>query len=461
MADVAVTLPYGNETADVRIPGKNLVGVFSPNESEPVADVRKEIIRAIDNPIGSTSLREAVRGSSRVVILADDNTRQTPAHEILPVVLDEMNAAGVEDGRITVVIALGTHRFMTGAEVLEKFGAEVVRRVAIRNHDYKAPGALVDLGRTANGTRVRINREVHEADFLLGIGSIVPHHIPGFAGGAKIVQPGVSGEETTADTHLLSVRAPRSYVGVEHNPVRDEIEAIARQVGMHTICNVVLNRHGEVVGAFFGDTVAAFAEGVKLSKHVYSVEIPEEADIVIAGSHPCDLEFWQAHKTLYPADRAVKAGGTIVVVTPCDEGIAVTHPGILEMTGDSAEQLRRKAAGGELHDQVAAALAIAWAQVKERETVFLVSRGIDAESARKLGFTPFDDVQAAFDAALARHGRDARVTVLTHAPDMLPLVRATEPVNPTRLPYRDVATGADRHARRSRALRRGPSGTGR
>ena len=240
------------------------------------------------------------------------------------------------------------------------------------------------------------------------------------------MQPGVSGEQTTAHTHLLSVRAPRSYLGVESNPVREEMNQIARQVGMHTIFDVLLSRHGELVGAFFGGTVEAFGEGVKLAKQVYAVEIPEEADIVIAGSHPCDIEFWQAHKTLYPADRSVKAGGTIIVVTPCDEGVAVTHPDILELTRCSAGELRRKVAAHEFHDEVAAALAIAWAQVKEREDVFLVSRGIDEESARKLGFTRFDDVQAACDAALARHGSEARVAVLTHAPDMLPLINAAQ-----------------------------------
>jgi lactate racemase len=426
MADVVVTLPYGKETVEVRIPSENLIGVYSPNELEPVANVRSAIVRAIANPIGSRPLRELVRGASRVVILADDNTRLTPADEILPAVLDEMNAAGVKDEQVRVVIALGTHRVMTDAEIVEKFGDELVKRVTIRNHDYKNREALVDLGTTPNGTRVWINRDVYEADFTLGIGSIVPHHIPGFAGGAKIVQPGVSGDETTAQTHLLSVRAPRSYIGVERNPVREEMNEIARQIGMNVIFNVVLNRHGEVVGAFFGDTVEAFAEGVKLSRRVYAVEIPEEADIVIAGSHPCDIEFWQAHKTLYPADRAVKAGGTIIVVTPCDEGVAVTHADILELTRYSAEELRRKVAAHELHDEVAAALAIAWAQVKERESVFLVSRGIDDESARRLGFTRFDDVQGACDAALAQHGRDARVTVLTHAPDMLPLINAAE-----------------------------------
>jgi len=422
MSEVAVTLPYGNDTVEVRIPSGNLIGVYSPNETEPVASVRSEIVRAIDNPIGSKPLRDLVRGSSRVVILADDNTRLTPVEAILPVVLDEMNAAGIEDEQVTVVVALGTHRFMTGAEIAKKFGNEVAKRVAIRNHNCRNPEALVDLGTTPNNTRIRVNREVYEADFTLGIGSIVPHHIPGFAGGAKIVQPGVSGDETTAGTHLLSVRAPRSHLGVERNPVREEMNQIARQTGMNTIFNVVLSRHGELVGAFFGDTVAAFTEGVKLSRQVYAVTIPEPADIVIAGSHPCDIEFWQAHKALYPSDRAVKAGGTIIVVTPCDEGVAVTHPDVLELARCSAGDLRRRVAARELHDGVAAALAIAWAQVKEREEVFLVSRGIDEDSARTLGFTRFDDVQAACDAALARHGREARVAVLTHAPDMLPLI---------------------------------------
>ncbi len=423
MADITVTLPYGNEMVDVKIPGANLIGVYSPRDVTPVANVKNEMVRAINNPIASKPLKQLVKGAAKVVILADDNTRLTPTDKIIPVLLDEMNAAGVKDEQITVIIALGTHRFMTEPEILEKFGEAVVKRVAIKNHDYKNPAALIDLGKTPNGTSVWINREVYEADFKIGVGSIVPHHIPGFAGGAKIVQPGISGEDTTAETHLLSVRAPRSYLGVESNPVREELNKIARQIGMNTILNTVLNRQGEVGGAFFGDTVEAFNQGVKLSKEVYAVEIPEEADIVISSSHPCDLEFWQAHKTQYPSDLAVKAGGTIIIVTPCYEGVAVTHSDILEITHYSAEQLRKKVEAKEVHDEVAAALAIAWAQVKERESVFLVSQGIGPENSRKLGFTYFGSVQAAFDAAFAKHGGKARVTVLTHAPDMLPIIK--------------------------------------
>ena len=47
---------------------------------------------------------------------------------MIPVLLDEMNAAGLPDAQIAVVIALGTHRFMTHDEIREKFGDEVARR---------------------------------------------------------------------------------------------------------------------------------------------------------------------------------------------------------------------------------------------------------------------------------------------------------------------------------------------
>jgi len=71
------------------------------------------VSRALKNPIGGASLRELVKGAGKVVIVADDNTRLTPTDKIIPVLLDEMNAAGMQDSQITVVIALGTHRFMT------------------------------------------------------------------------------------------------------------------------------------------------------------------------------------------------------------------------------------------------------------------------------------------------------------------------------------------------------------
>ena len=119
---------------------------------------------------------------------------------------------------------------------------------------------------------------------------------------------------------------------------------------------------------------------------------------------------------------AVKAGGIVIIVTPCYEGVAVTHADMLDYTAKSSCAIRDMVACKQLHDEVAAALAIAWAQVKERENVYIVSSGIPAEAAVSLGFTPFATVQAALDAAQAAKGPGAKVTVLTHAPDMLPII---------------------------------------
>lgn len=423
MPQVTVSLPYGDKEVQVSVAKESLLGVFSPNAATPVADLANEINRALENPIGSLPLRELVKGKKKVVFVADDNTRLTPTDRIIPALLDECNAGGIADDQIKIIVALGTHRFMTDKEIEAKFGNEAVGRVAIENHPFRDAASLVDLGHTANGTSISVNKEVVEADFKLGIGSIVPHHIPGYAGGAKIVQPGVSGERTTAETHLLSVQAPRSLLGIIDNPVRRELNAIARKIGLHTIFNTVLNRHGQVVKAFFGDVEQAFLQGVETAEKVYSVYLPQEADIVIASSHPCDIEFWQAHKTLYAADRAVKEGGIIIVVTPCDEGIAKTHTDMAAFAGKTPDAVRAMMERGELQDQVAAALAIAWGQVRHRARVFLVSHGVSDHEARQLSFTPFATVQDAFDAARAICGNLATVAVLTHAPDMLPVIK--------------------------------------
>jgi nickel-dependent lactate racemase len=419
-----IVMPYGSGSVAFQILEQNLLSVASPNQVAPCANPLEEIRRALDMPVGSPRLREAVSGAKRVVIAADDLTRLTPVDMLIPLLLDEMNAAGVRDSQVTVLVALGTHRPMTTVEIRTHFGDEVIDRVRVVNNPWQDPAEMVNLGSTFNGTPVSVSRAALEADFLLGVGSIVPHHIPGYSGGAKIIQPGLTGPATTGATHFLSTRAPQSYLGQVENPVRAEIEHIARQVGLKAILNVVLDPARRLVQAFYGDPIQAHRAGVAVSRRVYGVALPGQADIVVAGSHPCDIEFWQAHKSLYPAELAVKAGGTIIVVTPCPEGVSTTHRGMLAFAGLDAEQIEARILDGAIGDVVSAALALAWAKVRRRAPVSLVSDGISPEETRALGFTPFASVDTALEDAFRRHGLQATVTVLTHAPDMLPLVGA-------------------------------------
>lgn len=417
-----ISLPYGNDFLEITIPDKNLLALGSPNPVQNYPDPLVEVQHALQNPIGAPRLREAARGVRSVVIAADDMTRMTPVGILIEALLGELNQAGVSDEQVTILIALGTHRMMTNAEILDHFGAEVVRRVRVVNHEWQDSANLIPLGTTANSTPVSVNRLALEADLLLGVGSVVPHHIPGYSGGAKIIQPGITGPETTGATHFLSTRSERSYLGRAENPVREEIERIAVRIGLRAILNVVLDPSGRLVRAYYGDPVAAHRAAVVDSRKVYGVALPGLADIVIAGSHPCDIEFWQAHKALYPAEIAVKHGGTIILVTPAPEGVSVSHQDILEYTIFDPERIERLILDGKIPDMVSGALALAWSKVRQHARISLVSGGIRVEDALAMGFSQFLTVGMALQEAFKVHGDQATVTVLTHAPDSLPLL---------------------------------------
>ncbi|HBH30428.1 MAG TPA: hypothetical protein DDX81_00750, partial [Desulfofustis sp.] len=76
---------------------------------------------------------------------------------------------------------------------------------------------------------------------------------------------------------------------------------------------------------------------------------------------------------------------------------------------------------GRLVNGVAAALATAWALVREKAEVIMYSPGIPAADQEKLGFIHADSIESALALAYKRQGDNARVSILTHAPDLLPI----------------------------------------
>lgn len=416
-----VTIPFDGKTLTFQVSEDNLAEVLSPRNTTTIDDLEGALADALASPLGQGPLQEWIKSTDRVLIISDDHTRLTPAARLLPPLINALNEAGVPDDRISIIMALGTHRPMTEQEMADKVGPEIFSRIEVLNHDWRNRDQLVDMGTSKNSTPLHVNRTVLDADVVIGLGAIVPHHIPGFSGSSKIVQPGICGAITTGETHLMSTRVEDSLLGLEDNPVRRDMDDIAERVGMRTILNVVLNSEGDVVGIFFGEMHAAFAQGVEVAKAVYGVPYRESPDIVIANSCPCDIDFWQSHKSLYPAARMVKNSGTIIIVTPAPEGVSRVHTGILKFSSRSSTDTERAYRGGEIKSGVATALAVAWARVREKASVIMVSPGISAEEKAKLGFTHADNIEGALKEALARQGPYARVSVLTHAPDTLPI----------------------------------------
>jgi lactate racemase len=419
---IEIKLHYGDKSLPVSFPSSASVEVLTPRQMAPISDFERQVRQSLLHPVGCPALHKMLRREDRILILSDDNTRLTPVRKILPPLFEELARAGIEDSQVRILFALGTHRPMTDEEILHKIGSEFHARVPASNHIYNDESCLVDMGTTGNGTPVTVNRLVMEADFVIGIGSIVPHHIAGFSGGSKIVQPGICGALTTAHTHLLSTRAQETLLGKLNNPVRRELDMIANRIGMRFIINTVLNANGDPVGVVAGDTRQAFQKGTGIAVDIYGVAHRRKADIVISNSHPCEIDFWQAHKSLYPAEKIVKNGGVIIVVTPCPEGVSSQHPVLLKIAGHTAEEIEDMYMKGSITQGVPAALAIAWAKVRAKARIIMVSDGIPADHQHRLGFYPAASVQEALERAVQYTGPDPAVAVLTHAPDTLPVM---------------------------------------
>ena len=184
-----IEIPYGDDSAiSLDASGLNIAGVMTPVDAAGAPSVETTLRAAIGKPIGSPTLDRLGEPGDQYLIVADDMTRETPVAAMIGIVAERLSAAGVSDCQIQVLIATGTHRPMTDAEIRERFGDELTSRFQIHNHDYQT-STLTDLGLTGNGTPISVNQRVLDADVVIGMSSIVPHHIPGYSGGSKIIQP--------------------------------------------------------------------------------------------------------------------------------------------------------------------------------------------------------------------------------------------------------------------------------
>ncbi len=418
-----IFFPYG-DVPPLTIPDGCDPWVFSlPDCRCPRAGL-EGVRAALENPIQSARLRDIARGKERVLIVVDDHTRPTPVRVCLPLILRELDRAGIEAGRIEFLTALGTHRPMTAPEIAGKLGPEVAGRYRVHTHDWKNPETLEYLGETAQGVPIRVNRKLRESAVVVGVGSIMPIDVCGFSGGGKLLVPGLSGEDTVDQMHWARVNLPAGQViGRADNPIRDSIDFMARKAGLAFIVNVVLDAGGNIAGAFAGDMVAAHRTGCATAARVYGVRFTREFDIVVADSHPFDIDFWQANKALDTAGEFVARGGVIILVSPCREGLSRTHAGLIREFGyQPIEAIRRLVDTGRLRQKV---VGVHMAQVSraavEKAGLILVSSGIGRCEAQRLGFRWAPDPDTAFRMALELVGRAPEVAVLKDAARMLPL----------------------------------------
>src|SRR6059058_3896805 len=109
------------------IPDSNVLACLEPSAIEPSRPVAELVEEALDHPIGSTPVEDFVSAGTRVLVLVDDITRQTPAWALLPAVFRRLAGGGSGPENIKILIAAGPHARMSPQEVEKKLGAEIPR----------------------------------------------------------------------------------------------------------------------------------------------------------------------------------------------------------------------------------------------------------------------------------------------------------------------------------------------
>jgi len=423
-----VDLAYGRTGLLVELPDDRTT-VVEPRDVPGDPDPSGALRAALRSPVAGPPLRELVRPGQTVAISVCDGTRAQPRELMVPAVLDELESL-VDLKDVIVLVATGTHRGNTGAELRAMLGDRVVDTVRVVNHDARDPEGLVWMGEHGNGVPVWLNRHWVDADVRVTTGFVEPHFFAGFSGGPKMVVPGLAGLETVLTLHdARRIGSPQAVWGVcEGNPVHDDIRTVVAAVGrVDFALDVTLNREQQIVQAFGGELFAMHAAAREAARELAMAPVDGRFDVVVTtnAGYPLDQNLYQAVKGMSAAGTVVKDGGTIICAAECRDGFP-DHGGYRDVlqSADSPQELlaviadRPRTLPDQWQVQVQAGL-----QDKARVIMFTEHLSAEALSAAHLELT--EDIGATVRELLAGLGPTARVCVLPEGPQTIPYVRGS------------------------------------
>lgn len=274
----------------------------------PSALTEQQIEQRMRFPIGQLPLRDLAKGKRAPVVIVDDLARPTPVSKVMPCVLKEFEAAGLDPQDITIVVATGTHGHQDAAALRNKLGRQAYDQCHVVVHDDQRDTRFV--GTTTFGTPVYVNRRVRDADFIMGVGGVYPQHTTGFGGGAKLIL-GVLGRKSIRTLHFRHKSVGGTY-DID-NDFRKDVTEISRMVGLNTMYTIHTNDRLEVVNLMCGDHYAYYPQAAQFSKQRYTAPLPDDADVVIVNSYPSDVSYTFVRKAMKPIRVAPRQAMRIVI----------------------------------------------------------------------------------------------------------------------------------------------------
>jgi lactate racemase len=379
-----VSVRYNGSDEALELPDSwRVLGIGNPGAVEPLADVGVAVTKALAAPVGMSSLRSGFAGVRKVVIAVDDQTRPTPAAQVIAALLPDLRAMGIADANVTIVVAKGTHAWPTDQQVRAKVGAAASGCRTIV-HDPDDESGLTLMGTTTRGTPVWINRAVAEADLFIGVGAVVTHYMAGYGGGPKLVLPGVAGRKSIMANHTIARSREAAQARTAGNPLYEDMLEAALIAKLAMKIDVVLDMNNQPVDVVAGAVAAGHQAAIASYNRLFGFPVPVKADVTITSGFPLEIELLQSCKAVLSADLATKDGGAIILFSACTNGVG---PGF-------GEAMRKKPQPAEVWDWVGdgrttptgGPMVARVLDVLQTKRVVVVTPKLSADEVRAMGF---------------------------------------------------------------------------
>ena len=231
---------YGHGMMSAELP--EWTDVFIPGETVPDPPCLPQdwdslyaaTLDSIRHPIGMPPLKELAGPGKTVVFVIPDIVKggvQPTSHRKVSIraCLDELYAAGVEKKDILLLISNGLHPRATVPEMRTILGEQLFNEFyptgQITSHDSEDYDHMVDLGFTASGDHVLMNKYVFDADIPILIGHTQGNPYGGYSGGYKHCATGITHWRSIAGHHIPRVMHAPDFVPVStHSVMRSKFD---------------------------------------------------------------------------------------------------------------------------------------------------------------------------------------------------------------------------------------------
>lgn len=415
-----IKVPY--ETAEelgvvleLEVPDQNLT-TYEAQEPPALADPIASMLQALENPVGGKKLSQLLTQGCKVCIITENQFRAAQAKLFLPTLLDMVEAAG---GTASIAIGCGKVPALSPEEIADKLGPEVMSKgVAVECNDVSQPDNYVYMGTTSAGTPLWVLKSVAEADVIITI-STTQATLWGYGGSGMII-PAVSGNDTIEINHVMSM-APDCLPGNNYCRMQQDKYEALDMVGVDVGINVVVANNWDIIYVNAGDPVESHMAAVSYYDGIYKFVPVEQPDIVIAGSTaPTNHLFFHTNWAIVNVLPLTHDDSSIIFCSPC--------PGYGDWPGFALMDLMQEYMPATEENHVKALTALVkgerelWAgciwyplyRALMQRDVQVVTMQENLEMAKGVGLNVSASLQEAFDAAMEKHGPDAKVAFVPY-----------------------------------------------